>query len=365
MLKSLYIKNYRNLEELEIKTLGRVNLLVGKNNTGKSSVLEALAIYAACGDLSEIVKILQYRYETIKNDGKSTKFVDTYELERLFNFKENNQARSADEEFNIVISPINKANAEEYAKNDFVELFIQPEKSSFARNANFFSNKYNESQLPEQTATFIAKWNEGSATFFYNNTNTKIEGEPKVIRHKLIHASTFSLDENAELWDQIIFTNKEEIVNRVLKLLEPKLDRIYYRTAGSLRVPIYKLEGSYNQIPLGSMGDGINRILSLVLALVNCEGGFLLIDEFENGLHHSVQEKVWKILMQVADELDVQVFATTHSEDCIRAFTRSLISGENFDGRLIRLENRDGKIAAEEYDREQLDIVIDNGIEIR
>ena len=65
------------------------------------------------------------------------------------------------------------------------------------------------------------------------------------------------------------------------------------------------------------MGDGINRILTIILAMVNCENGYLLIDEFENGLHYSVQEKLWEIIFYLAKRLNIQVFATTHSNDTI------------------------------------------------
>jgi AAA15 family ATPase/GTPase len=68
------------------------------------------------------------------------------------------------------------------------------------------------------------------------------------------------------------------------------------------------------------MGDGMNRILTIILALVNSDNGCLLIDEFENGLHYTVQENLWRIIFHLSKELNIQVFATTHSEDCIKGF---------------------------------------------
>ena len=81
-----------------------------------------------------------------------------------------------------------------------------------------------------------------------------------------------------------------------------------------------RLDESNNPLPLRSMGDGINRILTIILAMVNCENGYLLIDEFENGLHYSVQEKLWEIIFYLAERLNIQVFATTHSNDAIEVF---------------------------------------------
>jgi AAA15 family ATPase/GTPase len=119
-------------------------------------------------------------------------------------------------------------------------------------------------------------------------------------------------------------------------------------------------------LPLQSMGDGINRILSIILALIHSEKGFLLIDEFENGLHHSVQEKLWEIIFELSNILDIQVFATTHSEDCIAGFESVLNMPEKgFDGRLIRLDLVDDKIQYVAYSKQEIGIAMENDIETR
>ena len=104
------------------------------------------------------------------------------------------------------------------------------------------------------------------------------------------------------------------------------------------------------------MGDGINRILTIIFAMVNCESGYLLIDEFENGLHYSVQEKLWEIIFHLAERLNIQVFATTHSLDCVEAFATVLNSEKQGkdDGVMIRLENYGGNIEATVYDADEI-----------
>jgi len=126
------------------------------------------------------------------------------------------------------------------------------------------------------------------------------------------------------------------------------------------------LKGDSNVIPLKSMGDGINRILTIILALVNSDNGYLLIDEFENGLHYSVQEKLWEIIFKLSKSLNVQVFATTHSEDCIRAFESVLNTDQNIDkGKLLRLDNVKGSIKQIEFSAGELKTAMESGIEIR
>ena len=115
------------------------------------------------------------------------------------------------------------------------------------------------------------------------------------------------------------------------------------------------------------MGDGINRILTIILAMVNCENGYLLIDEFENGLHYSVQEKLWEIIFSLAEKLNIQVFATTHSSDTIRAFENIVNQNETvpLNGLLIKLENINDAIEATTFEPRELKVITDNLIEVR
>lgn len=114
------------------------------------------------------------------------------------------------------------------------------------------------------------------------------------------------------------------------------------------------------------MGDGINHILSIILALVNCENGCLLIDEIDNGLHYTVQKQLWSVIFKLAIKLNVQIFATTHSSDCISSFGYALKEESNVEeGRYMRLENKLGAITYTEYNLEELKIVAAQNIEIR
>jgi AAA15 family ATPase/GTPase len=111
------------------------------------------------------------------------------------------------------------------------------------------------------------------------------------------------------------------------------------------------------------------RILQLILAVFPARGGFLLIDEFENGLHFSVQEEVWKIIFMLAKELDIQVFATTHSWDCIESFTKVALSvpdnGVLFKMSRSRLTSDNGKIIATVYNEAALQTITASELEVR
>jgi len=59
-------------------------------------------------------------------------------------------------------------------------------------------------------------------------------------------------------------------------------------------------------------------MLAIALALIQARGGLLLIDEIDTGLHYSVMGDMWRLVVEAAQRSDVQVFATTHSLDCLR-----------------------------------------------
>jgi AAA15 family ATPase/GTPase len=130
------------------------------------------------------------------------------------------------------------------------------------------------------------------------------------------------------------------------------------------RIPLVRIDGIKEPLPLKSMGDGMTRIFHIIVALVNAQHGILLVDEFENGLHWSVQPLVWKMIFRIAQDLDVQVFATTHSRDCIAGFDSAWNENEGL-GAFFRLEAREGRVDVTEYTSDTLTDSIDMDVEIR
>jgi AAA15 family ATPase/GTPase len=108
----------------------------------------------------------------------------------------------------------------------------------------------------------------------------------------------------------------------------------------------------------------MSRLLSIVLAIANAQNGILLIDEVENGLHHSVLRDVWRTIEKASRRYNVQVFATTHSAECIDA-AQSVLPKARGGFNLYRLDRRDGVVRATSYDRLSLAGALESGIEIR
>jgi AAA15 family ATPase/GTPase len=128
---------------------------------------------------------------------------------------------------------------------------------------------------------------------------------------------------------------------------------------------LYGDVGLKELVPIAYVGDGLRNLLSMLLAVMCAEGGIVLIDEIENGLHHSVLEGVWSALADAARKADVQIFATTHSMECIHASHAAFAKSATYDLRVHRLEVVDGQIRAVTSDQESLAGAIQFNWEIR
>jgi hypothetical protein len=127
---------------------------------------------------------------------------------------------------------------------------------------------------------------------------------------------------------------------------------------------LVKIDGIDEPLPMKSMGDGTTRLFHIIVALVNAKNGLRLIDEFENGLHWSIQPKVWDIIFQLSERLNVQVFATTHSRDCVSGF-ESAWNKYPEAGTFFRLDAKDSFVKSVKYPAETLTDAIDMDVEVR
>jgi AAA15 family ATPase/GTPase len=113
------------------------------------------------------------------------------------------------------------------------------------------------------------------------------------------------------------------------------------------------------------MGGGVGKLLSCLLAIAEAAHGTVLLDEVENGLHHSVLPKVWAAIAAFARKFDTQVLATTHSLECISAAHEAFSATGEYDLALHRLDRVEDEIRAVTYDQEMLDAAIKADMEIR
>ena len=377
MLDSLDIKNYRNLRELRISSLGKVNLITGKNNTGKSTILEAIALYASKGDLNLIYQLLGERGENYRQS-EATKNATETNIRALSSLFTNRHVGFDQGHFISIGSIENTLFGEEKSSEKsvslrFVRYFDEIQRDDQGviteRKRIFFENK-DDKQLANYKVGLEIRVGHNSYILPLDQDRPYrygFRGLGNIESFQFIRPRNIDREINGKLWDNITLSEKEQYVIEALKIIEPSTERIAFIEENIReRTAVIKLSNTAHVLPLRSMGDGINRILTIILALVNSDNGFLLIDEFENGLHHSVQEQLWNVIFNLAQKLNVQIFATTHSEDCIAGFENILNSPTNsLNGKLIRLDNVNGTIKQVEFNAQELKIATDQNIETR
>jgi len=389
MLDSLRIQNYKALKFLNIAKLGRINLIVGKNNSGKSTVLESIRILAAQGNPTVIDEIILKHDDEILVQSKKDFVDDENEKLSIYEGLFTDRLFPADGS-SIYIGSCGKDKYIEIRRVFFEDQISEKEDSSGAvitsRTRKLFDSVDGiTNRNLDQTIQIISSENKEHSLYLdkfnieYNRRRSNLIDKTGIIPVSFIPTQFLSMDLLADLWDKTILTDYFINVKKFLNLISDDLEDIAfikikrdrysrYRYKDSERTGIIKLKKRDNPIPLNSMGDGVLRILQLVLGIQPAAGGILLIDEFENGLHFSIQEKLWQLIFDLANALDIQVFATTHSWDCIEAFSNAVKSKKD-EGVLIKISegigNKTNDVFSTIYEKEDLIRLTQADVEVR
>ena len=187
-----------------------------------------------------------------------------------------------------------------------------------------------------------------------------------------ITTESLTSEELNALWNKVALTPNESLVLRALQFLDPNIERIAAQVAqspGYYGVSarggfIVKLKGLEQPIPIGSMGDGMWRMLAMAIALTQCRGGVLLVDEVDTGLHYTVMSQMWRLIYNAAKELDIQVFATTHSYDCVYSLAQ-ICTGSDPRNRVTVQRIETGKSHSIPCDQDEISVAATREIEVR
>jgi len=367
----LQIEQFRSLSDLRIEDLGPVNLITGMNNTGKTSVLEAIRILASNASLSTLSQILRLREEDVveADDGFRLN-----EAEPAFPYSNLFQGYP---EFSGEIPPIRIAGNH----GDFpTSLMIEPcwlselRTDEGVRKITVTAPRLFEGE--DGMPGLRIKVNETERLLpleYLRRGSSRSYRRPDAVedrRFPCLYVGPGSGDRTAGLgllWDRIALSDLEGHIVKALKIIDDNISAVSMvggEGARSSRTAIVRSTRIPRPVPLKSFGDGVNRLFGIILSLVNSKDGCLLIDEFENGLHHTVQADAWRMIFQLATALNVQVFATTHSMDAVEAF-QTAASETPAEGVLVRLARKGQTIVSTVFREAELAVVTRNQIEVR
>ncbi len=389
---SLKVQNYKLLKDFEIEKLGKINLIVGKNNSGKSTVLECLRILASKGNPSVLNEIVEEHDEQIMIQNRS-KFEEEDSIsiyEGLFTdrkFSEDGKAiyiGTLSKDFFVEINRVFYEDTEEERKDEKGNVVLTKSRKIYE------ITEINDSSELALLIRILSHQNPDRPIFikysdsppFRRRTAYSSESvKPTPVSY--IPTQFLSMDILATLWDRAVLTSYFDNVRKFLKIISENFEDIafvkvsiprrrvpYHSNVNNIeRTGMVKLANLDGPIPLNGMGDGMLRILQLVLGIFPARNGFLLIDEFENGLHFSVQKQIWKLIFELASDLNIQVFATTHSWDCIEAFSIAANQSDE-EAVLFRIgksvvPNDKGKTIATVFDKNSLHNLTQSDVELR
>ena len=384
MLESLSIKNFRLFDTFRLERLSSVNLFVGKNNSGKSALLEAIQIWASNASPSVLHQLISVRdgfWESDRQDGIEFDIAQSLNANlRAIDFSDQNPLRSLFRSHHL---PRLGEPGIEIGQVKGAPLAIQMTAYQVIMEAGALRQiRISPDVLDESTLVdvhYAIEAQEGDAFWYLvplfagagyikKELFSRPPRKPKCALQS-VPAQHLSDQKLALLWDAIRLTDAEQTVTDSLRIVQANLAGVAFvaepTEAGGHRIPIVRLKDSPERFPLKTLGDGMTRLLEITLALVSAKDGILVIDEFENGVHWSTQPQVWRLVFQAAEELNVQVFATTHSQDCIRAF-HSIWKRNEHAGTFYRMD-RNGSSGPKptRYDCQTLADAIETEVEVR
>ena len=371
-IENLLIERFRGLRKISINGLGRVNLITGRNNNGKSTVLEAIRLLASDASPSVLLSILVSREEGTEEMDDQTRPVDLgsgFQLSSLF---------QGFPEFSAHIEPIviESSGGQNPMRLSIGMGWFSEERGSngvrrlLTHQGNLFGE---DDSLPglviEAGNTQRIQPLDTLRKYLFRSRSFRSEPAEES-RFPCIFVSPYGGERTATLgtlWDKIALSDLEKDIVEALRIISPGISAVSMiggEPPRRARTAIVKSVGFPRPVPLRSFGDGLNRLFGIILSLVNAKDGLLLIDEFENGLHYSIQADAWRAIFRLAKNLDIQVMATSHSWDAIEAFQK-VAGEESDDGVLIRLSHKGEDIIPTRFGKSELAVASRDRIEVR
>jgi hypothetical protein len=364
MYKSFHIKNFRGFRDLKLDNMARINLIAGKNNVGKTALLEALFIHMGTSNLHLTLTVNALRgIEVAKIEFGPLAQTPWDPLFHNFDVSSKIELEGLDtvtKKRRLILDLVHEA--EELAT---VIQVVRQGKNGSDSNISLSSET-------SQVIGLEAIDNEGNKSKYHmvldqgGNIHRQSSPPPPFPGIFLAGCLRIPLAEDADRFGNLVRLRRENIVVDALRVVDNRLTRLAVIPTGGTPV-IHGDIGLGQLVTLPLMGDGMNRLASIILAIGNARNGVVLIDEVENGLHHSALKDVWKVIGDAAREFNTQVFATTHSWECIVAAHRTFSESNEYDFRYHRLDrdSETGNIEVVTYDQETLEATIEIGLEAR
>ena len=345
MFDKIKIYNYRGVRYATLDGLSQINVFFGKNNCGKSSILES--IFLITGQSNPVLPITVNKTRGILDSTEENISLEFYKAD-------------PDNKIKII------AEGDAY-RDMLIEMF-----KSTSHDVDLGGLETGKSDVAQSYfgLKFYYRLN-GNDVLYHSDLTISADNidSARIGRDKRYNETIFSQFIpsgylHVELDDKlakVIHNKQESEILDVLRIVEPNLKDIQL-VGKKVMVDV----GLQKRLPINVLGDGFRKILSLILSIYDCAGGILIIDEIDNGLHYSVMKKLWQSIVSAIKKNNVQIFVSTHNIDMLKSLVET-ISSEDSDMvssyKLIRKD--DDEVVALKYDVVNLSYSVLNDLEVR
>ena len=348
MFSRLRIRNFRAFDDLKIDRLGRINLITGRNNSGKTTLLEAVFLLSGAGSAHVALKASAIRGADL---AAASAVAETFWKPMFTALDMNRTVEIAGKHETLGSLSLNIA----LERSGTVELpFEDPSGAPIAERAggNALLFTFKKASAPPI---------HGRMRLTAGGIQAESPDLEPPFPTVILSSRTGNLHDDAMRLGQLRTRKQGGLVVDALATVEPRLKSVEDNTAsgspmiwGDIDLP--------ELVPLPAMGEGMTRIARIILAISTTPNGVVLVDEIENGLHHSALRKVWQSIEAAANQFNTQVIASTHSFECLNAAQQSL--GKD-DFLVHRLEEMDGGINCVSYEPDEIEAAISHSLEVR
>ncbi len=377
MYTSFSIKNFRCFADMTIEKMAQVNLVAGQNNVGKTALLEALWLHSG-PNLPELGYRLARFRGVIDPDPKRL-------LDDLFYKFDSDQTivLSAGGDWNeerrilkVTSQPLDGVamSAQAARGSSLPPRGSQEPDVAVVSSSRIVFEYTDEAKKPYKSSGYWARseippvamgpnWALAGEGIGFVSQMAQMPSRPSSVFMSARHQA--SLGDDVRRFGEVELEGHIDSITDCLRTIDKRIKGL---KSLSIQTPmIYADVGLKRLVPMGFLGDGVGRFLSMTLVFYESRNGIVLIDEVENGLHHSVLKGVWQNIYDLSQKFNVQVFATTHSHECLAAARDAFAGDEETKAKVLyhRLGRRDDQIVATTYPFDDFDFTLDYGAEIR
>jgi len=369
MIKKLNLQNFKSFGNLDLSDLSRITLVGGRNNIGKTSLLESIFFFYDLGDPSFLIRLQAWRgldAFSVDADTLAAPIFRDFDKGRQIKIELQEDIYHGEMNVAFVSSLAQKSIDVTLTEGNTLAQQLSPEQSMLISYALDIQYKI-DGQKDLQTRLTVKQ----------SPTNLNIQFEPGLTsgfpEGMARGAAFFGLrtksdpGEDAVRFGQLdIIPGKVNQIVDLLKILEPSLLSLSSVAVHPQKSIIHADIGMGRKIPVAYMGDGMSRLLSILLAIAAIKRGIILIDEIDAGIHYSVLPKIWEGICRAAREFQCQIIATTHSYECLRAaYEGASLANASSEFRYIRFDQKDKEIVAKPYTHKVLGAALEEGWEVR